>query len=241
MESSKPSQKKLEVLVIEDNLENVETAKKAFEKERNYNFTYAGTYKDALSLIPKTNLVISDLMFPHDKNNTPSKNYDELVEKMIGILDDNKIYLSSLESNAIKRDLPKFLQSQEYPAGILIAEICKEKEIPYLIITSGHGAHGDSTTPVAMYMKITNLIKNYRGIETNCIKDTMELFGRIPSKKEFIKEMTKKKWGNTKEEAEEYFEEEIKEYFSTHFYTDADKKDPKVWDYALKIVSLQNE
>jgi len=45
----------------------------------------------------------------------------------------------------------------EQPMGILVAEQCKSMNVPYVIVTSGHLAHGDITTPIFAYMAIKSL------------------------------------------------------------------------------------
>jgi hypothetical protein len=46
---------------------------------------------------------------------------------------------------------------------VLVTEKAKQQNIPYAIVTSGHGTHGDITTPVAVLLKEKGLIQSVRG------------------------------------------------------------------------------
>ena len=55
------------------------------------------------------------------------------------------------------------LSAHNQPLGVLVAEKAKAQNIPYAIVTSGHGAHGDISTPVAVFLKEKGIIRGVRG------------------------------------------------------------------------------
>ena len=55
------------------------------------------------------------------------------------------------------------LSAHNQPLGVLVAEKAKAQNIPYAIVTSGHGAHGDISTPVAVFLKEKGIVRGVRG------------------------------------------------------------------------------
>lgn len=123
----------------------------------------------------------------------------------------------------------------EQPMGILIAELCKQNRIPYVIITSGHGAHGDITTPLAVYMQLEGLIKSYRGQKTeHFLEEVKEKFnGQVPSKEEYVAFWLRNYKDKSRSELEGWYK------FDNPFITDAKKTEKEDWEYALKLVKAQ--
>lgn len=136
----------------------------------------------------------------------------------------------------MREELAEKRISAEQPMGVLVAELCKQKGIPYVIVTSGHGAHGDVTTPVAMYMMLEGLIKNYRGQNHQEIGMLQRDFsGQIPSKEEYVRTQIKEFKDLDPHELESGYS------FDNKFITDADKTKKEIWEHALKIIRAQRE
>lgn len=62
-----------------------------------------------------------------------------------------------------KRDFKIQPTEADQPLGVLVVKKAKKMNLPYIVVTSGHGAHGDITTPIAFYLKIKHLLPDIRG------------------------------------------------------------------------------
>jgi len=128
----------------------------------------------------------------------------------------------------------------EQPMGVLVAEKCNAKGLPYVVMTSGHGAHGDITTPVAAHMVKAGLIGHYRGISLSDINDivkTLEEFdGRIPGREEYLARMREKhppKPWNPEPVKDNWYT------FDRRFITDADKTEKRTWKFAIELLEAE--
>ncbi len=73
-------------------------------------------------------------------------------------------------------------KENEQPLGVLVARFCKDQNIPYVIATSGHAAHGHFSTPVTMYLYLEGLTNSASGersgIKGDHLKEAIEVSGK---------------------------------------------------------------
>jgi CheY-like chemotaxis protein len=84
----------------------------------------------------------------------------ESLKKALNLPDD---YKSNTENTNTIVGLKGQPSANNQPLGVLVTEKAKQQNIPYAIVTSGHGTHGDITTPVAVLLKEKGLIQSVRG------------------------------------------------------------------------------
>lgn len=119
--NKKIENKKLETVVIEDCSGLLRIAKKAYEKREDLNPHYFSDYESAMNYMQnnKVDLIVSDLFFP------AKVNFIEYFHK--------KMEKSELRPEA-EAD---FLQLDENPSGLGIAEYCIRNKIPFILASQG--------------------------------------------------------------------------------------------------------
>jgi len=82
----------------------------------------------------------------------------EQLEKELSKLEGNHKYdLGNTITMRQEEYAQTLLSPAEQPMGVLVIEYCVQEKIPCVLVTSGHLAHGDVTTPVYAYMQIKSL------------------------------------------------------------------------------------
>ena len=138
--------KKLEILVVEDNPENLAVAKEYFGNRAEY----ASDYEQAMQMLKENEYpgVITDLCFPEKTGAEPTGLLNPLLDKILAKYKPNfekedysyKEFIQPIEDmKTAKTDLPY---------GALIVEYCLENNIPVVIASGDHGGR-------------TQLIKQY--------------------------------------------------------------------------------
>ncbi len=132
----------------------------------------------------------------------------------------------------------------DQPLGVLIVEKAKEIGLPYIVVTSGHGAHGDITTPIAYYLKFQSLIPSERGDSQPSPREKGNLI--LLAEEEYIQQMQeyyKNRGGEPppKERLASDYREFREDWRAQPFFTDIDKNDPEMWAYVLQRATLYAE
>ncbi|MCK4351841.1 hypothetical protein KAW65_00345 [candidate division WOR-3 bacterium] len=141
-----------------------------------------------------------------------------------------------------KRSIFKSAEAVQ-PLGVLIVEKAKEMGLPYVIVTSGHGAHNDVTTPISFYLKVRGLIPNFRGAAFRGVSMESRESEKMFTEEEFIRHEQEyyKRMGweiPSKEEAVRKYREQ---YEGNPFFTDIDKRVVELWSYILSRAAFYVE
>ncbi len=148
--------KVLEILVVEDNQEFIEVAKKAYEY-MGVKAAYASTYEDAISYLEthKIDVVVSDLFFPAktDFRKTLLEEAKIGLQQRIGWFIEKSWdkYIEKEKTFFEKYEL-RFSEFKEIPSGLEIARYCSKKEIPFCIASQGD-RHGGDIAIVRQFIK----------------------------------------------------------------------------------------
>ncbi len=124
--------------------------------------------------------------------------------------------------------------------GVLVAEKAKKEAIPYVIVTSGHAAHSDFASPVAVYLALEELVKysGTRGSHEFSL-DSQGRSWKIPTKDEYIKREIER--GKDKGRAEKEYEYMMYTHLNP-LMSDADKDISSTWCMAfLKLSDIARE
>jgi len=137
----------LEILVVEDQPEFAETAKKILDTKEGVNVDCANDYSEAIQKIDnkKYDGALIDLYFP-EKTNSGKKelirsylsDWEEACDKWGG---DATIAYTCLKNEIMDNDESK------QPIGFLIGKELKDREIPSVIVSSAGFGHGSNDNP----------------------------------------------------------------------------------------------
>ena len=172
----KMENKKLEILVVEDTIENMKVAQNYFNQKKDIAVDYATDYNQAIKKIKnkKYNGLITDLFMPEKKGaerdffllkdlfgkiyNKIYQDFEEEIAKGEGASDYKLNYCYELKDYI-------FSKKGNAPFGLLIAEKAEEMGIPYVIATSLFH-HNHLAEPVNYYGY--NCLKNF-SVHKGCI------------------------------------------------------------------------
>jgi hypothetical protein len=152
--------KKLEILVVEDNLDFLEIAKRVATSRTNLIPNFFQSYEPAIDYLKNNSAdgVITDLFFP---SLTDFRQVGlEQVYKMLAKISDSET--PEAPGEKLIEVMKSFSELQENPAGIGMAKYCFDNKIPYIIVSQGDRHKGDlwTTREMSWYFPTGFLGKN---------------------------------------------------------------------------------
>jgi len=144
--------KKLEILVIEDDQNFINVAKNTYMNDTNINPKFASTYEEAIQYLNdlKIDGVVSDLFFPSkiDWKNEFLGEFKEELDRVISYFynkcssEEEKQRMKKEYIDHNVKNFEDFKNLDENPSGLGIMQYCNKNKIPYVIASQGERHRG---------------------------------------------------------------------------------------------------